>query len=98
MARVLLLAARQPELAELLEDAGYEVELRTRPLDGAPEARRHVPAIKSRGVRGEEPSRPEEAGHWWPTDGPLARTRWPGQPTPPGGRILDYRGFWQPGR
>lgn len=36
MPRVLLLAARQPELAELLEEAGYEVELRTRPLDGQP--------------------------------------------------------------
>jgi hypothetical protein len=36
VARVLLLAARQPELAELLEDAGYEVELQTRPLDGEP--------------------------------------------------------------
>ncbi len=36
MPRILLLAARQPELAELLEDAGYEVELRTRPLDGEP--------------------------------------------------------------
>jgi hypothetical protein len=34
--RVLLLAARQPELAELLEEAGYDVELRTRPLDGDP--------------------------------------------------------------
>jgi hypothetical protein len=34
--RVLLLAARQPELAELLEEAGYEVELRNRPLDGTP--------------------------------------------------------------
>jgi hypothetical protein len=34
--RVLLLAARQPELAELLEDAGFEVALRTRPLDGTP--------------------------------------------------------------
>jgi hypothetical protein len=34
--RVLLLAARQPELAELLEHAGYEVELRSRPLDGQP--------------------------------------------------------------
>jgi hypothetical protein len=34
VSRVLLLAARQPELAELLEDAGYDVELRTRPLDG----------------------------------------------------------------
>ena len=36
MPRVLLLAARQPELAELLEDAGFEVALRTRPLDGTP--------------------------------------------------------------
>lgn len=36
MTRVLLLAARQPELAELLEDAGYDVEVRTRPLDGGP--------------------------------------------------------------
>ena len=33
---MLLLAARQPELAELLEEAGYEVQLRTRPLDGRP--------------------------------------------------------------
>jgi hypothetical protein len=32
--RVLLLAARQPELAELLEEAGFDVALRTRPLDG----------------------------------------------------------------
>jgi hypothetical protein len=32
--RILLLASRQPELAELLEDAGFEVELRNRPLDG----------------------------------------------------------------
>jgi hypothetical protein len=31
---VLLLAARQPELAELLEDAGFDVQLQTRPLDG----------------------------------------------------------------
>ena len=36
MPTILLLAARQPELAELLEDAGYDVELRTRPLDGEP--------------------------------------------------------------
>jgi hypothetical protein len=31
---VLVLAARQPEFAELLEDSGFEVKLRTRPLDG----------------------------------------------------------------
>ena len=30
---VLVLAARQPDFADLLEDAGFEVELRTRPLD-----------------------------------------------------------------
>jgi hypothetical protein len=34
--RLLLLAARQPEFAELLEEAGFDVELRTRPLDGQP--------------------------------------------------------------
>lgn len=33
--RILLLAARQPELTGLLEDAGFEVDARTRPLDGA---------------------------------------------------------------
>jgi hypothetical protein len=32
--RVLLLAARQPELTALLEEAGFEVEVRRRPLDG----------------------------------------------------------------
>lgn len=32
--RVLVLAARQPEFVSLLEDAGYAVEARSRPLDG----------------------------------------------------------------
>jgi hypothetical protein len=37
--RVLLLAARQPELTALLEDAGFEVDAYRRPFDGeAPEA------------------------------------------------------------
>jgi len=31
--RILVLAARQPAFSELLEDAGFEVEVRTRPLD-----------------------------------------------------------------
>ncbi|MGH3092802.1 MAG: hypothetical protein ACRDOG_10835 [Gaiellaceae bacterium] len=31
--RVLVLAARQPEFTALLEDAGYAVDVRTRPLD-----------------------------------------------------------------
>jgi hypothetical protein len=33
--RVLVLAARQPEFTSLLEDAGYEVDVRSRPLDEA---------------------------------------------------------------
>lgn len=36
MTRVLVLAARQPDFAALLEGAGYQVDLRTRPLDGSP--------------------------------------------------------------
>lgn len=32
-AKVLVLAARQPDFVALLEDHGYDVELRTRPLD-----------------------------------------------------------------
>jgi hypothetical protein len=36
MLRALLIAARQPEFGSLLEDAGFEVEVRTRPLDGEP--------------------------------------------------------------
>ena len=31
--RVLLVASRQPDFADLLEGAGFEVEVRTRPLD-----------------------------------------------------------------
>ena len=33
MPRALVIAARQPEFCSLLEEAGFEVELRTRPLD-----------------------------------------------------------------
>jgi hypothetical protein len=32
MAKALVLAARQPEFSSLLEAAGYDVEIRTRPL------------------------------------------------------------------
>jgi hypothetical protein len=32
--RALLIAARQPEFSALLEGAGFDVELRTRPLEG----------------------------------------------------------------
>jgi hypothetical protein len=34
MPRALVIAARQPEFSQLLEEAGFEVELRTRPLEG----------------------------------------------------------------
>jgi len=36
MPRVLVVAARQPEFSRLLEDAGFEVEVQTRPLDSRP--------------------------------------------------------------
>jgi hypothetical protein len=32
--RALVIAARQPEFSSLLEDAGFDVEVRTRPLNG----------------------------------------------------------------
>jgi hypothetical protein len=34
MPRALVIAARQPEFSKLLEDAGFDVEVRTRPLEG----------------------------------------------------------------
>ena len=34
-AKILVIAARQPEFAALLEEDGFDVELRTRPLDDA---------------------------------------------------------------
>jgi hypothetical protein len=37
MPKALVLAARQPEFSELLEQAGFDVELRTRPLNGEEE-------------------------------------------------------------
>jgi hypothetical protein len=36
MRKALVLAARQPDFTALLEEAGFDVELRTRPLDGSP--------------------------------------------------------------
>jgi len=36
MPRALVIAARQPEFSSLLEDAGFDVEIRTRPLNGDP--------------------------------------------------------------
>ena len=34
MPRALVIAARQPEFSALLEEGGFDVEVRTRPLDG----------------------------------------------------------------
>ena len=43
--KVLVMAARQPDFAELLEKAGFEVELHTRPLADAGEAAADVAVI-----------------------------------------------------
>ena len=62
--RVLVVAARQPEFVELLEEDGFEVELRTRPLDPDEEpdadvavvfrgrliGRKQAPAFVARGI------------------------------------------------
>lgn len=34
MPKALVIAARQPEFSALLEEAGFDVEMQTRPLDG----------------------------------------------------------------
>lgn len=61
---MLVLAARQPAFSQLLEDAGYEVELRTRPLGDPDEVdadvavvfrgrligRRQAPTLSDHGV------------------------------------------------
>jgi hypothetical protein len=62
--RILLLAARQPEVSALLEDAGFEVDARRGPLDGdVPDAdvavvfrgrligRNQAAIVNSKGVR-----------------------------------------------
>ena len=38
MPRALVVAARQPEFSSLLESSGFQVEVRTRPLDGTVDA------------------------------------------------------------
>jgi hypothetical protein len=62
--KVLILAARQPDFAEILEDDGFEVELRTRPLSDPDAAdadvavvfrgrligRTQAPALSERGI------------------------------------------------
>ncbi len=47
--KVLVMAARQPDFAELLEKAGFEVELRTRPLADPDEARPTWPSSSAGG-------------------------------------------------
>jgi hypothetical protein len=43
--KVLVMAARQPDFAELLERAGFEVELHTRPLADPDEAKADVAVV-----------------------------------------------------
>ena len=79
--RILLLAARQPEVSALLEDAGFEVDARRRPLGGdIPDAdvavvfrgrligRNQAAILNSKGVRVIEVlmSEPTSAStHYW---------------------------------
>jgi hypothetical protein len=44
-AKVLVIAARQPDFSALLEDAGFEVEVRTRPLEDVEEADADVAVV-----------------------------------------------------
>src|SRR5688572_31293176 len=43
--RVLVLAARQPGFSELLEHAGFDVEMRTRPLSGTEQVAADVAVV-----------------------------------------------------
>ena len=43
--KVLVVAARQPDFAELLQDDGFEVELRTRPLERPEDAEADVAVV-----------------------------------------------------
>ena len=43
--RVLVLAARQPGFCELLEHAGFDVEMRTRPLSGSEQVAAEVVVV-----------------------------------------------------
>ena len=43
--KVLIIAARQPDFAELLENDGFQVELRTRPLEGAGDVRADIAVV-----------------------------------------------------
>jgi hypothetical protein len=43
--RVLVLAARQPGFSELLEEAGFDVESRTRPLSGSEQVAADVAVV-----------------------------------------------------
>jgi hypothetical protein len=45
MPKALVIAARQPEFSRLLEEAGFEVEIRTRPLDGGRAPRADVAVV-----------------------------------------------------
>jgi hypothetical protein len=44
-ARVLILAARQPTFSSLLEEAGFDVDVRTRPLQGGSEVDADVAVV-----------------------------------------------------
>ncbi len=43
--KVLVIAARRPEFAAMLEEAGFDVDLRTRPLDAADDVEADVAVV-----------------------------------------------------
>ncbi len=62
MPRALVIAARQPEFGRLPEDAGFEIDVRTKPLDGQP-ARADVAVVfRGRLIGRTQAARLAEAG------------------------------------
>jgi hypothetical protein len=60
--RILLLAARQPALEALLEDAGFDVESLPRPLDGAPPDAEVAVVFRGRLIGRNQAARLRESG------------------------------------
>src|SRR5712691_10882492 len=62
MPRALVIAARQPEFSRLLEEAGFDVEVRTRPLEGRPVHADVAVVFRGRLIGRTQASRLSEAG------------------------------------
>jgi hypothetical protein len=62
MPRVLVIAARQPEFSGLLEEAGFEVDPHTRPLDGQSSRADVAIVFRGRLIGRRQPAQLAEAG------------------------------------